>query len=159
MDTLSDAQLRYLTEVDHRDHEALVAYDPDTGQGVGVSRYVRSGEDPRVAEAAVVVDDEWQGRGLGSALCLALADRAREEGVERFEAILLADNERVRHLLDSLGPSRVTGRDGSAIEVEVDLPARGLGEHMRGILRTVAAGGAELAARGFATGRRRRSDR
>jgi hypothetical protein len=30
---LSEAELRYLTEVDHRDHEALLAFDPDDGRG------------------------------------------------------------------------------------------------------------------------------
>ncbi len=144
-DTLSDTELRYLTEVDHHDHEALIAFDSRSRRVVAVSRYVRSAADPQVAEAAVVVDDEWQGRGLGNALCRILADRAREEGVERFEATLLADNERVLHVLDSLGPSRVVGRDGPTIKVEVELPARGIGEQMRRILRTVARGGAELA--------------
>ena len=145
MDTLSEAQLRYLTEVDHHDHEALVAYEGDTGRGIAVARFVRSERDPAVAEAAVVVDDDWQGRGLGTVLCRLIADRARDEGVERFEATLLAGNDRVLHLLDALGPSRVVDRDGPTITVEVDLPARDLGEHMRGVLRTVARGAAELA--------------
>jgi hypothetical protein len=30
---LSEAELRYITEVDHRDHEALLAFDPDDGRG------------------------------------------------------------------------------------------------------------------------------
>ena len=38
---LAAAELRYLTEVDHHDHEALVAFDPESGRGVGVARYVR----------------------------------------------------------------------------------------------------------------------
>ena len=38
---LTDAELRYFTEVDHHDHEALVAGDPESGEWVGVARYVR----------------------------------------------------------------------------------------------------------------------
>jgi len=33
MPELSDSMLRYLTEVDHRDHEALVALEEGTGRG------------------------------------------------------------------------------------------------------------------------------
>ena len=62
------AELSYLTEVDHHDHEALVAVDPETNEGVGVARFVRSAEDPAVAELAVAVADDWQGQGVGSLL-------------------------------------------------------------------------------------------
>jgi hypothetical protein len=34
---LSEAELSYLTEVDHHDHEALIAIDPDSHEGVGVA--------------------------------------------------------------------------------------------------------------------------
>jgi GNAT superfamily N-acetyltransferase len=144
-ESLSDAQLRYFTEVDHHDHEALIAYDPASRAGIAVARYVRSKADPGIAEAAVVVDDDWQGRGLGTALCRLLAERAREEGVERFDATLLAGNDRMLHLIDSLGPARVVGRDGPTITVEVDLPPEGIGEQMHGVLRAAASGDAELA--------------
>ena len=146
METLSDSQLRYLTEIDHHDHEALIAYEKESRNGVAVARFVRSPEAAGVAEAAVVVDDDWQGQGLGTALSHLLAERAREEGVERFDATLLAANDRMLHLLNGLGPSRVTGRDGPTITVEVDLPGKGVGEHMRAVLRAAASGEAELAA-------------
>jgi len=73
---LSDRALRYLTEVDHHDHEALIGIAHDCS-GVGVARFVRSEEDPELAEAAVTVVDDWQGRGLGTALLVLLAERAR----------------------------------------------------------------------------------
>jgi len=72
---LSATDLRYLTEIDHRDHEALGALDATDGRGVGVARYVRSAEDPSAAEIAVTVVDEWQGRGLGRELVGQLAER------------------------------------------------------------------------------------
>lgn len=137
-------QLRYLTEVDHRDHEALIAFEPGSGEAVGVARFVRSGE-PAVAEAAVTVVDEWQGRGLGTALCNLLAERAREEGVERFVALLLATNRAMLDTLASLGPARVVSRDVGTVEVEVELPPRGIGQHMAGVLRVAAGGTVELA--------------
>src|SRR4051794_27172627 len=82
---LSDAQLRSLTDVDHRDHEALVAV-ADDGDGPGVARFVRLPDDPTAAEVAVAVRDDWQGRGVATGLLHALVERAREEGITRFTA-------------------------------------------------------------------------
>ena len=70
-------QLEYLTEVDHQEHEALIAFPADEGDGadatpVAVARYVREAEDSpqggHAAEVAVVVTDAWQGRGLATEL-------------------------------------------------------------------------------------------
>ena len=142
---LTESQLRYLLEVDHRDHEALLAVDEESGDAVGVGRFVRYPDRPDVAEAAVLVIDEWQGFGLGTTLCRLLAERAREVGVERFEASLLGANHPMLAVLESLGPVREVSRDGSTVTVEVELPERGIGQHMTGILRAVASGGYELA--------------
>ena len=125
VERLSESQLRYLLEIDHRSHEALLAVDEDAGDAVGVARFVRLPDRPDVAEAAAVVIDEWQGYGLGTALCRLLAERAVEVGVERFEAILLIDNEPMMALLESLGPVRTIAREGATIAVEVDLSAPG----------------------------------
>src|SRR5439155_26091050 len=108
--TLSKAELRYLTEVDHSEHEALLAIDPQTRDGLGLARFVRSSEDPSVAEVAVAVTDSWQRRGLGTTLLLELARRAREEGIEHFSASVLAENDAISELLFKLGDVRVTGR-------------------------------------------------
>jgi hypothetical protein len=43
--TLSPAELRYLTDVDHHNHEALAALDRAGRHGVGIARYVRDGDD------------------------------------------------------------------------------------------------------------------
>lgn len=141
---LSDSQLRYLLDVDQRDHVALLAVDEDSGTAVGIARFVRDPKRPTVAEAAVLVVDDWQGNGLGKALCRLLADRAREVGVERFEATLLAENRPMMRILEALGPVREVSRDGPTLLVEVDLPEQGIGEHMTGILRAVATGDFEL---------------
>jgi RimJ/RimL family protein N-acetyltransferase len=144
MAELSESQLRYLTEVDHHDHEALIAFDASSGEGVGVGRFVRLA-DGVSAEAAITVVDEWQGRGVGTALAHLLADRARGEGIERLTSLLLASNRQMRDLLASLGPSETTADDGTTIEVAVALPEEGIGEHMAGVLRVAAGGTVELA--------------
>jgi GNAT superfamily N-acetyltransferase len=118
----SAAELRYLTEVDHHDHEALLAIDPASGRSVGVARYVRDAKRRDSAEVAFAVLEAWQGRGVGKLLIRGLADRARAEGITRFTALMLAHNSPMRHLLAELGPPRVLSRDGSAVELAVDLP-------------------------------------
>lgn len=120
MTSISDRQLSYLTAVDHHDHEALVAVDPDTGEGIGVARFVRISEG--VAECAIVVADDWQNRGLGTQLLDRLVKRAYEEGVGRFVAIVLAQNTEALRLLKRLGDSEQRTY-GSQIELDVALPA------------------------------------
>jgi RimJ/RimL family protein N-acetyltransferase len=90
---LTSSELRYLTEVDFTDHYALVAVlakSPDVVVGVG--RWVRSAEAPADAEIAIVIADDLQGRGVGTALGRALADAARERGIARFTASMLPTN-------------------------------------------------------------------
>ena len=75
--SFSRAELRYLTEVDGRDHVALVAEHPSgpVRRLIAVGRFVRLAEDPHAAEVAITVADDWQGRGLGSMLSEQLAAR------------------------------------------------------------------------------------
>ena len=120
---LSPAELRYFTEIDHHDHEALGAVDRANGRGVGVARYVRSAEDARSAEIAVTVVDEWQGRGLGTELVAQLAERAREEGIRRFTALVAADNAAMTGLARSVGADLVR-RESATVVYEVPLVPR-----------------------------------
>jgi nucleotide-binding universal stress UspA family protein/GNAT superfamily N-acetyltransferase len=115
---LSERHLDYLTDVDHHDHEALVAVEASSGRGVGVARYVRT--DEQEAEPAMAVADDWQGRGVGGHLLMALADRAREEGIVRFRAPVLASNQDALTVLGRLGPTQAT-RVGSEVDLRIDL--------------------------------------
>jgi GNAT superfamily N-acetyltransferase len=100
---LSPAELRYLTEVDGRDHIALVAVDDSAPERlVGVARCVRSREEAETAEMAIVVDDAWQGHGVGHVLAEALARAAAEVGVRRFSAVILTDNAGAQRLLGGI---------------------------------------------------------
>ena len=133
---LTPAELRYFTEIDHHDHEALGALDPVDGRGLGVARYIRHGEDPDGAEVAVTVIDEWQGRGLGTELLTRLADRARQEGIRHVTALVAAGNAAVIGLLqDSRFGVSVTHRESGAVEYEITLPPRGLGDELHALLR------------------------
>ncbi len=119
-DVLRPAELRYLTDVDHHDHEAIGALDLASGQGAGIARYIRDGQDPRTAEIAVTVVDGWQGRGLGTELVARLAERARAEGIERFVALTAGGNVAMGLLLRHMGGTVLT-REFGTVEYELDL--------------------------------------
>jgi L-amino acid N-acyltransferase YncA len=139
--TLSEAELRYLTEVDGHRHEALGAIDPDTGHGVAVARFVRDFQDPSRAEVAVTVADEWQHRGLGTLMLDRLVDRAREEGIETFTALVAGDNRAMPPFLDGLaGTVAVSEIAGGAVEYSIELAPKGLGQQLETLLRAAAVG-------------------
>ena len=117
---LTGGELAYFTEVDHVDHEALIATDTAGREILAVARYVRLASDREAAEIAVTVADDWQGCGLGTMLVMCLADRAREEGIHRFEAYALSDNVRIIRLLKKIGAFSYRSRRGVS-EVVVEL--------------------------------------
>lgn len=120
---LSETDLRYLTEVDHSDHEAILAFEPGSGTPVGVARYVRS-DDPRAAEVAVTVVDDWQGRGVATALLEQLLLRAREEGISRFLALVLSENDAAIELFQHLSDGDAEPRPSASghVELVIELP-------------------------------------
>ena len=103
MPELPESTLKAAVEVDHTDHEALVALPLASTQIVGECRFIRLPDQPEVAEVGVTVVDAWQGRGLGSALLARLSERAAEAGIEYFSAEILAENRTMLSLLPSLG--------------------------------------------------------
>jgi RimJ/RimL family protein N-acetyltransferase len=135
---LSDEDLRYLTDLDHRRHEAVIAIDAESGRGVGVARYVRAPRDREAAEVAVVVVDDWHRRGIGTALLDRLTERARANGIARYTAIVSPDNEIVLGALDKAGAQRTGTTSDGEIEFSFDLPPEGLGDRLRAALRAAA---------------------
>ena len=135
---LSAGTLDYLTQVDHHGHEALIALSED-GEMVGVARYVRLEPDGPVAEAAITVIDDWQGRGVGRQLLRRLATRARQEGVRQFSALVKVENPTALDLLRGLGPSELS-READEFTLLIDLPKRGVGSKLARALRAAAAG-------------------
>jgi RimJ/RimL family protein N-acetyltransferase len=133
---LSPAELRYFTEVDHHDHEAIGALNRIDGRGVGIARYIRSAEDPQAAEIAVTVVDEWHRRGLGTELLAQLSDRARQAGIRRFTAMVAAENRAVAELLQRMGGELVR-RESTTLEYEIVL----VPEPARDRVRAAAAAG------------------
>ena len=121
---LSSAELRYLTEVDGSEHIALVAVlDEDPEQIAAVARCIRTEPGGRTAEFAIVVGDDLHGRGLGTVLATALAERACGAGIRRFSATALLDNVAVERLIDAVA-ERVEHRPaaGGVRELLAELP-------------------------------------
>jgi RimJ/RimL family protein N-acetyltransferase len=117
---LTAVELDRLTNIDHWHHEAVIARSPVPRAPIAIARYVRTDEFD-TADIAIEVVDEWQRRGIGMALLLALRDRALGAGIRRFTATTLAGNLGALALIRRLGPYRVTGIDGDVLEIEIDL--------------------------------------
>jgi len=115
---LTDAELRYLTELDFDGHVGLAAVRGSGAEEefLGVGRYIRCGDgtaDARRAEFAVAVADAEQGRGVGTLLLEHLARIAHRSGILTFEADVLGDNHKMFEVLAGGGfGARATGPDG-----------------------------------------------
>jgi protein lysine acetyltransferase len=117
----SAGELKWLTEVDHDRHEALVALDPSAASIVGVVRYVCDPDDQTHAHVTYVVADAWQGRGVGTALIERLAQRARAARVERWTALMLVGDQRARRLLARVADETEEHRDSGTLEITARL--------------------------------------
>jgi RimJ/RimL family protein N-acetyltransferase len=124
--SFSRTELRYLTEVDGRDHVALVAEYPaePVRRLIAVARFVRLADDPEAAEVAITVADNWQQRGLGSLLSAQLAAQARSLGIRRFTATMAADNVPAHRLMSKLTDHLEQHYAGAGVdELVLDLAA------------------------------------
>jgi RimJ/RimL family protein N-acetyltransferase len=117
---LSRRELAELTEGAHAAEEGIVALDPASGACVAGARFVRSKEDPAQAEFTCTVADEWQSRGVGTALVERLVARAHALGVERFTTVILVGNEPARRLVRRIGRHVTEHREGGTIEFAGD---------------------------------------
>jgi GNAT superfamily N-acetyltransferase len=124
--SFSRTELRYLTEVDGRDHVALVAEYPGepVRRLIAVGRFVRHNDSPDAAEAAIVVCDDWQRRGVGSLFAERLAARARRLGIRQFTATMASDNVPAHKLMERMTQHLEEHHTGSGVsELVVDLAA------------------------------------
>jgi GNAT superfamily N-acetyltransferase len=122
---LTDEELAYLTELDFKDHVALVVEAEVEGlvEVVAVGRFVRlkAQGKPDRAEVAFTVGNEFQGRGIGTLLLEHLARIARELGYAGFEADVMPDNRLMLEVFEHSGlPTQETVRDG-VVRVEMEL--------------------------------------
>jgi RimJ/RimL family protein N-acetyltransferase len=119
---LAPRELRLLVDVDHWHHEALIAFSPPPRAPIGIARYVRL-EEFDAAEVAIEVVDGWQDRGVGTALMLALSERARAAGLHPVHMSMLRDNKAARALAGHFGPATVLAAAGNVVELSYSLSA------------------------------------
>lgn len=102
---LSPEMLDSFTHPDPAREIALVAITRDLldPRQIGVARCVRADAQADSAEFAIVVADEWQGKGLGSLLMRELIAAARARGLRRLEGWVLATNHAMLELMRALG--------------------------------------------------------
>jgi GNAT superfamily N-acetyltransferase len=140
----TDAELRYLTELDGWSHLAIGAIEVDDegveGDGVGVARFVRLPEDPTVAEPAVAVVDARQGQGLGTILVRRLMDAAVERGIERFRSEFLAMNAPMREVFESISSQTTFRSEGPIVRAEFPLVPKTQREQPPRVLETTSPG-------------------
>jgi GNAT superfamily N-acetyltransferase len=143
---LTEPMLTYLTCVDQTNHVALVATmssnDLKTEQGVGVGRFIRIDGEPAVAEGAITVADDFQRRGIGTAIAHELERAARARGIRTMRAEVLESNAEMRSILEGAGAKPRGASDGT-IAYDIDLeetepPSHRFMDVLRGAATTMA---------------------
>jgi acyl-CoA hydrolase/GNAT superfamily N-acetyltransferase len=104
MGAMPHERVQYYTTIDYEDQMAIVAIleDDREEQMIGVGRYVRD-KDSDMAELALLVHDDWQGKGLGTLLHEYLEQIAQSRNIGGFRAEILDQNKRALHVFTKLG--------------------------------------------------------
>lgn len=102
---LSQQQLKFLTEVDQVHHVAWLALAPESigPKLAGVCRCVQFGDQPEIAESALLVVDAWQQRGVGTLLLATLSVIAAHHGITTLRSFALEENLPFLHTMMRLG--------------------------------------------------------
>ena len=121
--SLSDQELKYLTEIDYLHHVALLAVLKDNDQTIGGGRFIAYDValTPRSAELAFAVVDDFQGLGVGSIVLKHLIHIAREIGFKIFEADLLVGNSAMIRVFEKTGLPMTKTHEGRNVHVTMTL--------------------------------------
>lgn len=113
---LSKAELDYFTDIDFITHVGLIAFVSNNGESepVATGSYFLT-EHEREAEVAFVVDDPYQGLGIGSLLLKHLCTIGRERHVEAFLAYVLTENLKMIEVFENSGLSIEKTREDSGL--------------------------------------------
>jgi GNAT superfamily N-acetyltransferase len=121
LNEFTEEKAQYFAHADGVDHFAFVALDPDDREEIiAVVRYDREpGEEQ--AEYAAIVQDGWQGHGIGIDLTRRLVDVACANGVKYFYAMVMGKNKRMLELLRHLDLPEQEHEERGTKHVEVEL--------------------------------------
>jgi acetyltransferase len=120
---LSPQMLKQLTDIDYHNQMALIAVTESKGREteIAVARYVvvPGGEN---CEFAIVVDDDWQGKGIATPLMQSLIESARQRKLRNMIGIVLTSNHRMLHFVSRLGfHAAMDPEDPTQMQVTKDL--------------------------------------
>lgn len=120
-DVLSDDEIERLVRIDQINHVAwgVANLEKPEEPGIGIARYVRLNGEPKAADVAITILDEYQGRGAGFVLQACLHLTAWKSGIRTFYYDVASDNERIIRHLKLLG----AGHAGRADNIDrLELP-------------------------------------
>lgn len=118
---LSDERARYFTELDGIKRLAIVALDPENRSEIIAVARIDGEPQNATGEFAVIVEDRWQGIGLGSALTRLLFEFASDHGFRRIFAYVLPENHQMLSLVHDLGLPMRSRFDGGAMRIDIEL--------------------------------------
>ncbi len=124
--TFSEKEAHYFLDIDFVNHVALVAVTTENGRPtiIGGCRYIVF--EPGRAEVSFLVIDEYQKKGLGTALMRELAAIGREAGLEELVAEVLVDNAPMLKVFERSGLAMTKKHEGA--EAHVSMRYAGLAE-------------------------------
>ena len=125
--SLDEQELQSLAAADAR-HHALVAYVAGDKRPIAIARLVRTGQS---AEIAIEVADDYQQRGIGSALTRELINDARAAGITEITALVSGDNRAAVAVLRRVLGALEVHFEGPALSIRARLPqstGRAVGE-------------------------------
>jgi GNAT superfamily N-acetyltransferase len=121
LERLSEEKARYFASIDGVDPVGFVALDPqDQNEIIAIVRYDREPGDERT-EYAALVEDRWQGQGIGTVLTRRLVEEARDKGVRSLYALVKGENRRMLNVLRHLDLPEREVWENSVRSVEVGL--------------------------------------
>jgi RimJ/RimL family protein N-acetyltransferase len=119
---ISEKNLRYLTEIDFKNHIAIVAVAiKESGKlPLGVARYIRLSKSPCLAEFAITVADPYQNMGIGTLFLKLLVDHARNNNVCSLIGYVLSENQAMLRILEHYKTTRQK-EEGSMLKITISL--------------------------------------
>ncbi|MBS7658850.1 GNAT family N-acetyltransferase [Candidatus Bathyarchaeota archaeon] len=108
--------------IDYENEMVIVASALENGVEtiIGIGSYVKI-PGTKTAEIALVVRDDWQNKGLGTALLSYLIEIGKNKGIESFTAWIFTDNTKMLHLIKKL-PYKVEFRiEGDLYHITIKL--------------------------------------
>lgn len=118
----SPEELEYLTNLDGWNHFALgVEEKENSRKGIAIARMVRSSTEPREAEIALTIIDEYQKKGLGSILMKLIVLAASEREITRLSFTFLPQNEGIIKLINKVGPHKKRSTQMDSVQYIVEM--------------------------------------